>query len=200
MSTTDQTHFAQAAIQSYKRRMQNLAGLQLGVTDTDEWRAYWPKFNKNYERIAHHSEYGSFRTPQALAKNVDEDRKNRRRAICVIEGVTLYWAAALGSAWNLDPQFFLELIKEIDLDDCKRSLQEARAPNSIRGLKSTRNGPWATVRGVISHGDPKDGKKDIEPLGVWNIRVQPDFGGGFFSHTNMSVYAVNEYFRKLWSA
>lgn len=180
----------------YDIRLQDLASAQLGIRKIKEWYDYFPRTDDAHPRIAHHSQHGAFATPEKLAQYVAQDFRNERHAICVVEGITLHWTVSLGVIWNLDPQFFIEHIRELSDDEYRKSLRETRAPNSGAGLRSARVGPWATVRRVVDHGDIRASLEGQQLPSKCKRRVAPTLAGSYCSHTNTSIYNVSNYLRK----
>ena len=179
-------------MQSYKQRLSAAASRTLGPG----WQDYWPSYPESEYFIAHHSQHGAMRTALDLIEVAKQDLLAAKQAMCVIENITYTSAIALGSAWNLDPLFFIEHLKSLDGEEIERSLKEARVPNSRAGLKSSYVGrDWGIIRGWIDHGRLPSNSGDPKAANTSKRCVEQSNRGTVLAHTNFSFYKVHEQLR-----
>ena len=181
--------------EAYIEILQDMAAKQLGVTG-DEWYDFWPYVSHVNPGIVHHSSHGEIDSPDALAKKVEADRIAGHPAICVVESINIYWTGELGSLLSLDPQFFVDHMRVLDSGERERSLIESRFPNAAGGMKSHRGSSWTTLRGSVDLGNISKGMEDTVLSDAWKRGVEQSLGGRYFCHTNVSIYAVSQHFRK----
>ena len=179
---------------TYTKKLREMAAEQLAATE-DEWYRYWPDVSQ-YAMTAHHSTYGDFDSPKALVAKVETDQIAGHQAICVVESINIYWTGELGALLKLDPQFFIDHMKVLNQTERFQTLEEARYPNAAGGLKSSRGESWTTLRGSVDIGRINKAAKNKIIHDACRRGVEKSLGENYFSHTNVSVYAVNQHFRK----
>lgn len=177
--------------EEYKKALEEHASRNLqGQLD-----ASWPA-SPEHEPRAHHSAAMIMRSPQHLLKRAEMDRENRVTALCVIENVSLEWAVTLGVAWQIEPGFFIEYLKEPDTPTRLFSFDQGRVPGSDGGLQSDKGGPrWLTMRGVVEYGKRQSHSNEltmrndtIRAFGEMKSTVSEKH----LWHTNLSVYRVHD--------
>lgn len=172
----------------YRQRLEHLVEQQL----ENKWSSYWPEWTDSAVQI-HHSQRGQLSTIDELLLQATVDLQGTTQHFCAVESITADWAAELGVAWNIEPQFFIEYLRGPDRQCRQSSFAKAQVPGSAEGLRSTHGGQeWDTMRGVIDYG-----KRQRDPHQI-NIRSTylRDWGvtedGRCIWHTNISFYRVHE--------
>jgi len=173
---------------SYEQRLSVAAASSLGP----DWQDYWPSLPEAAYFIAHHSERHSMKNARDLVQVAAQDLRSEKQAMCVIENITYSAAIELGSAWDIDPIFFIEHLRPLGENATQRSLKEARVPNSSVGMKSSYGSKkWGTIRGWVDHGKLPDERGDLLTANTSRRCVELSERGTYLAHTTFSFYKVN---------
>lgn len=176
----------------YEIRLEQIGASTLGP----KWRDCWPQHTEKYRPSGHISELGPFGSVERLIVRTGE-RVTGKDAACFVENITVPWAIRLGSAWNLDPAFFISHVRPLSDIEARQTLHECRVPNSKGGLGSSHgSSAWAIIRGYVDHGKPNRALATTDLADKTNRRHEESMYDTRQSHTNFSFYRVSESLRE----
>jgi hypothetical protein len=141
---------------------------------------------------------GSYhKTPESVIQTAGADIHERPHAVCVIENIGPDWIETLGSAWDLDPDFFLNHARNPQKEGLWNHVFGVR-PKDF-DMERQENEPYCSIDGVFEYNDweTTQGKR---LLSVHTLMKRHCWEGPkpypLSSNTRISYYRINRGFCK----
>lgn len=104
---------------------------------------------------------------------------------CVVENISLPWCVQLGAALQLDPRFFVEVVRPVDNKAAENSLKIGLAPGTYKELQSSQKSKnWWTIRGFVDLGLPEKELKEEDLVGFSRRQHDLNLYSSRLSHTD----------------
>lgn len=131
-------------------------------------------------------------SPESVLQNTGADVERGSHAVCIIENIQPDWIEAIGPAWNLDPNFFLNHAK----NPPKEALWNHLFRDNPRDfdMESRKDEHYNSIDGVFEYNDWETTKeKDLIP--ITSLMKRHCWQGArpypLSSNTRISYYRIN---------